>query len=100
MKKRIYIDGHHCMINLILTEEQANIGYHSGDCEDDIEHLMELPEIKSQLESIDNETLDDVIDWMFDDEWQYEHPYRYSRLKVVLFLACGDFVDGCGEDVE
>lgn len=80
-------------IELSITAEQAMIGSHQGDCKSDIDDLMELPEIKSQLEKLDVKTLKKELQeyGAWDDSELDDHDDNLCR---ILWIACGDILDG------
>ena len=84
-------------ITLRLTGEQIQSGYHSGNCDADIAALMEVPEIKEQLDAVDNELLDKWWkDDMFVDDTPEEHKAadRKRKLEWLLFDCCANAIDG------
>lgn len=78
---------------LNITKKIANLGYHSGDCTEDIERIIELPEIKQQLKKIDKEQLKkELYDYGAWDDLELEN--HEANLQRILWIACGDIVDG------
>lgn len=78
---------------LNITKKLAAIGYHSGDCCEDIKRISELPEIKRQLKKINPEQLKkELYDYRaWDDKELNSHD---DNLQRILWIACGDIVDG------
>jgi len=76
-------------IELVLLPEDAEIGYHSGMCDDDIAYLRTLPYIAEQLAELDKHTVaDEVAQW---SDWDVsDHDENLNRL---LWIACGDVVE-------
>jgi hypothetical protein len=72
-----------------------SIGYHSGACDLDIEELMSLDSIKAQLSGIAPQVLSDELKeyGAWDDSELSNHSDNLAR---ILWLACGDLVDGRG----
>lgn len=97
-KFNVHIDGWHHSIDLVLTEEEANIGYHSGQCADDIKALCQT-DLSKQLDAITDEALEDIGEWYIGDEFKKDYPTRQDKLEFVLWLACGDFIDGEREPI-
>ena len=96
--KRLYScsSGSSYCIDLILTGDHITCIYHSGDCDEDIARHMELPEIKSQLDLISDETLGKWWDEFFVDDTPEEHASasRDRRLAWLLFDAAANAIDG------
>ena len=80
-------------VPLNITKKLAAIGFHSGDCSDDIKRISELPEIKRQLKKINPEQLKkELYDYgAWDDNELNDHE---ENLQRILWIACGDIVDG------
>lgn len=87
-------------ISLELTDEHISMGYHSGDCEDDILRLMELPEIKEQLEKISDDELNKWWDEFYidNDFKQHENATKETKLEWLVFECCSLGVDGCFDE--
>ena len=79
-------------IELNLTKKQANIGSHSGQCDNDIAYLRTLPNIKRQLNKIDKETLkNELKEFGAWDEIELDN--HDENLTRILWIACGDIVE-------
>lgn len=96
-KKYLCETGSSYEMNLTLTCEQIQQGYHSGSCDADVEALMELPEVKAQLDAIPDDTLNKW--WendMFVDDTPEEHQgaTRKQRLAWLVFDCCANAIDG------
>jgi hypothetical protein len=74
-----------------------SIGYHSGACDSDIEELLELQPIKAQLSGIAPQVLREELKEFgaWDSEELANHEENLAR---ILWIACGDLVDGRGEE--
>jgi len=83
-------------IELNIPQGLASIGYHSGACDSDIEELMEMGSIKAQLSGIAPQVLSEELREFgaWDDEELSNHSDNLAR---ILWIACGDLVDGRGE---
>lgn len=80
-------------IELNITKQQANIGSHSGECDDDIAYLRTIPAIRRQLAKINPEVLrDELREYGAWDEVELsDHDANLSR---ILWLLCGELVEG------
>lgn len=80
-------------IELNLNQEQAARGYHSGQCDNDIMVLRELPAISGQLSALDRGLVRDCLReyGAWDSAELSDHEANLDRL---LWIACGDLVDG------
>ena len=88
--------GSNFVIGLLLTGEQIQKGYHSGDCDLDIQELVQVPEIKEQLDAIDSELLDKWWNEHFLDDTPEEHASvtHEGRLGCLVFDCCAEATDG------
>jgi hypothetical protein len=84
-------------IELNLSRADAEAGYHSGACDEDIAHLIQFPHIATQLDQISPELLRAELReyGAWDDEELADHRANRERL---LWLACGDLIDRETED--
>ena len=80
-------------IELKLSRAQASSGSHQGACDDDVAELRRGPSIARQLDKIDVELLKGELReyGAWEDEELADHDQNLSR---ILWLACGDIVDG------
>lgn len=80
------------LIEFELTWDQANTGYHQGECDGDIAELRKVPEIAEILGKIDKDTLRKELDeyGAWDEDELKDHDANLNR---ILWLACGDIVD-------
>ena len=80
-------------IELNITRKQAEACAHPGPCDSDVLELSGVPAINRQLAKIDpaslREELREYAAW--DDIELSDHDANLQRL---LWLACGDIVDG------
>lgn len=81
---------------LQITKHQAHLGCHSGDCEEDLIRLRQLPEIRRQLNKIDPESLrKELYEYgTWSDEELSDHDQNLTR---ILWIVCGDIVDNLNE---
>lgn len=86
-------------IELELSLDDAQTGYHQGACDDDVSYLRKCPHIAAQLEKIDPELLrDELRHWgAWDAEELADHEANLDR---ILWLACGDIVETQFEETE
>ena len=84
-------------IELNIPYGMESIGYHSGSCDSDIAELMEMGSIKAQLSGIAPQVLSDELKeyGAWDDLELSNHEDNLAR---ILWIACGDLVDGRGEE--
>jgi hypothetical protein len=90
--KNIWFSSSSGLIELSIPLELAAIGYHSGQCDDDIAELLEKPLIKAQMMDIDPQLLIKELREFgaWNDEELSNHADNLARL---LWIACGDIVD-------
>ncbi len=79
-------------IELRLTMAEAETGYHSGRCDDDIAFLRNEPRIKRQLDKLDPDLLRNELReyGAWDGDELADHDANLDR---ILWLACGDIID-------
>ena len=72
--------------------EDVKLCNHSGDCESDVRRCMELPEIRTQLDKIDRESLIEELSeygvWDIDQLQDHE-----NNLMRILWIAAGNIKD-------
>jgi len=80
-------------IGLEIPTRLVAIGYHSGQCQEDIDYLLTLDSIKNQLNKIAPATLASELKecGAWDDA---ELSVHQNNLQRILWLACGDLTDG------
>jgi hypothetical protein len=76
-------------IELQITKKQAAICSHSGDCENDVKYLLQMPEIKRQFNKINPALIADELReyGAWDETDLQDHEQNKIRL---LWIACGD----------
>ena len=80
-------------INLQITKAQASIGHHQGQCDSDVMALSKVPVIARQLRKIDPAPL--AAELRGYGAWSAEELQDHAQnLQRVLWIACGDIVDG------
>lgn len=101
MKYRISA-GSSYVLDFVVDEELIDLCYHPGPCDDDIERVLELPEIKEQADAIPDNELDQWWDEFFVDDTKEEHARatRKTKLSWALFDACANAIDGDMEKVQ
>lgn len=77
---------------LEMTMDQAKSAVHSGDCEEDVNGLMQQPKIARQLRKIDPDALRKELReyGAWDDKELSDHN---SNLQRLVWLAAGNLVD-------
>ncbi len=80
---------------LSLTDEQVNTGHHQGDCQPDVEAIIQDDSLSSQLAEWDAEDLRRELEeyGAWDAEELADHAMNIIRM---VWLACGD----CAGDPE
>lgn len=75
-----------------LSLEIAEMCSHSGDCSEDIDRCMELPEIKVELEGIDPKELVKELEeyGAWDKEELTDHT---ENLRRILWIASGNITE-------
>lgn len=101
MKKYIVTSGSSFPIELMLTAEQAEKGYHSGECSMDVIDLMDEESIKSQTDRISDDVLNKWWDELFLDGLKEKlDDSRETKLEWLIFECCALVADGCYTEVE
>lgn len=79
-------------IELNITLNEARIGAHPGQCDDDIAYLRTVPRIRRQLAKIIPENLRRELKeyGAWDDDELTDHDANLSR---ILWIACGYIVE-------
>ena len=95
-KKYLCDSGCSYVIELKLTGEQILKGYHSGECNMDIQELVKVPEIREQLDAIDDKKLDDWWNEFFWDDTPEEHKRmtKEGKFGCLVFDCCANAFDG------
>jgi len=75
-------------IEIEMTAEQAASVNHSGDCDNDVMSLSNIPEIKAQVEKIDKEVLKQELDeyGAWDENELNDHEQNIQR--IVWIAGC------------
>lgn len=82
-------------IELQMTWEQAQSVSHSGQCDEDVEELSKVPEIKAQLDKLDSALLSSELkEYGAWDETECAN--HNQNLQRILWLAGGDITDNDG----
>lgn len=79
---------------LQIRKSDARRGSHQGQCDADIAELRKVPYIKAQLDALDPERVRKTVAEMFADVTPEELADHNSNLDRLLWLACGDIVEG------
>ena len=80
-------------IALQITKQQAALGSHQGQCDQDIAELRTVPAIHRQLAKLSAEEVRNELReyGAWDDDELTDHNDNLNRL---LWLACGDITEG------
>jgi hypothetical protein len=82
-------------IQILMSMEQAQSGSHQGQCDADVLALSQQADIHAQLEKIDPEDLRNELKEY--GAWSAEELADHAQnLQRILWLACGDIVEGQG----
>lgn len=94
MNNQYFIDIDGCgYAGLFLTKEIAQMCYHSGSCDEDIDNCMELPYFKEQFATISDERLIKSLCEVYDDPDVIRNSTRLDNEKRALWIAAGNFLD-------
>lgn len=76
-------------IEFYLTLDDAGIAHHPGPCDADVDYLLTVPYIASQLAKIEPATLAGELReyGAWDDDELLNHSKNLAR---ILWIACGD----------
>jgi hypothetical protein len=76
-----------------MTKNEAHIGYHSGDCEAGVRHLLSLPKIKRQLRKINDDDLRTALRGY--GAWSEEELNNRAdnEMRIIWDAAC-KIIDG------
>ncbi len=79
-------------VELNITKQDSQIGYHSGSCDHDIAELRKKPAIKRQLNKLDRLTVAMILKeyGAWSNTELLDHDQNLSRL---LWMACADIVE-------
>jgi hypothetical protein len=87
-------------IELAITLEDAESGYHSGQCDADIAELRKVPYIAEQLAALHPDTVREVAlesgrnDYGHGDQDNADHD---ANLSYVLWTACAEIQEEAGQ---
>lgn len=79
-------------MELNITKNEAKQGYHSGQCDYDIQQLKNVPRIKRQLNKLDPVKLISALSeyGAWDETELSDHETNKER---ILWLACAEIID-------
>ena len=81
------------LIVLEITKAQAAQGSHQGQCDQDVMQVSQFPTIKRQLNKVNPDLLRDELSGY--GAWdEVELSDHAANLQRLLWLACGDIVEG------
>lgn len=81
-------------IEMVILHRDARKGYHSGQCDDDIEGLQSKPYIKMQLDSMDKKQVSAALkEWFFDSDHDPDCSDDENNRARLLWIFCGDIVE-------
>lgn len=92
-KKFIVSVGSSYICELIITEEIARMCYHCGNCDNEVKIAKEIPLIKEQLDTIDEDLMRKVVGEILGEETA--NVMHIEDLKEwIVFEASALFIDG------
>ena len=94
--------GSWIVLQIAMKGWQIMACVHPGPCDDDVDRIMELPEVKAELDQIGD---DDIIEWwtnFFCDDTPEEHENATVKdmYRWFVFDACASAVDGYCTEAE
>lgn len=79
-------------IELQINIDDAHTGYHIGQCDSDIDHLLTVDYIRAQLDAINPALLADELRGY--GAWDADELENHEQNKArILWIACGDIAD-------
>ena len=83
-------------LSFLLTGHHIKLCFHQGDCDEDIRRVLELPEIKAQVDKFSDDEINRWWDEFFCDDTDEEHANatKERKLSWALFDAAANAVDG------
>lgn len=89
----MYVLYNYILNGITLSLEEAEKGYHSRDCSEDVESLKKQLHIREQLDKINPESLRNELKEFgaWTEEELSDHEENLSR---ILWDACAKIVDG------
>lgn len=89
-------------IDLKLKGEYINMCYHPGECSNEVMQVMNIPEVKEQLDAISDDELDQWWSefWLDEPEEVHNAAPREKRLMWLVFDACSSAIDGYCEEAQ
>jgi len=73
-----------------MTEHDAHLCYHQGQCDDDVERVMQLDYIKKQLAEISTDAMVEAISEYGPDLASAD---RHEIEMFIVWIAAGNIVD-------
>lgn len=79
-------------IEMNITKNDAHIGHHQGQCDDDVKFLSQKPYIKRQLKKLDPQAVKEELKGYgaWSDKELEDHN---QNLQTILWLMCGDITE-------
>lgn len=89
-------------IDLKLKGEYIKMCYHPGECSNEVMQVMNIPEVKEQLDTISDDELDQWWGefWLDEPEEVHNAAPREKRLIWLVFDACSNAIDGYCEEAQ
>jgi hypothetical protein len=97
-KKYLVSVGSSYIVDIELTEDIAQQCYHSGACDDSVEMVRLMPEIRAQFANISTNTMRRAIGDVLGEK-EAKTMNRQQLESWVLFEAGANFIEGDYEEV-
>lgn len=90
------------VLSIEMTGAQIKECVHPGRCDEDVDRIMALPEIKAQLEKISCAEIREWWDNFFCDDTPEEHATATleDMYRWMVFDACANAIDGYCELID
>jgi hypothetical protein len=84
--------AHFDRFSIELTKNEANMGSHQGQCDNDVAHLLTYPKVKRQLAKIPDDVLARALkEYGAWDETELKD--REANNARIIWIACGNILE-------
>lgn len=84
-----YVDGNG-LVELEIPKEVVTKGFHCGQCDNDVEELINMPFIKNQLDKYSDQELINSLSEVWDDSNTIKNADRKTNEMRAVWIACGN----------